>query len=165
VSLGVPVDLDAILPASKQKKLVLPSVEGGSGRRSASVGRESSPAPPRSAAGRARLNDDPANDSAASADAKGAPPKARPRRAHDPLPPPDFDALEAVRVAATTAEKLRGLSGRELTEHVRGVEVRIERGREVLEYWERRKREAEMEKEAFEGVVGRLVEYARKVRK
>lgn len=62
-------------------------------------------------------------------------------------------------------EKLKGLSGRELVEHIKGVEERIARGRECLEYWERRKREAEMEKEAFEGVVGRLVEYARKVRK
>ena len=159
MSLGVPVDLDAILPASKQKKLVLPSVEG-SGRRSGSVGREASPAPPRSGPA-----NDHANDNAADADGSAAPARPRPRRAHDPPPPPPFDALEAVRVAATTAEKLHGLSGRELGEHVRGVQARIERGREALEYWERRKREAEMEKEAFEGVVGRLVEYARKVRK
>lgn len=65
----------------------------------------------------------------------------------------------------TTVEKLKGLSGRELVEHVKGVEERIARGKECSEFWERRKREAEMEKEAFEGVVGRLVEYARKVRK
>ncbi|KAK4911194.1 hypothetical protein LTR66_017380, partial [Elasticomyces elasticus] len=31
VSLGVPVDLDEILPASKQKKLILPSLENGGG--------------------------------------------------------------------------------------------------------------------------------------
>jgi hypothetical protein len=62
-------------------------------------------------------------------------------------------------------EKLKGLSGRELKQHVKDVEERIKKGKECLEYWERRKKEAEMEKEAFEGVVGRLVEYARKVRK
>lgn len=62
-------------------------------------------------------------------------------------------------------EKLQGMSGRELVDHVKIVEDRIRKGKECLEYWERRKKEAEMEKEAFEGVVGRLVEYARKVRK
>lgn len=57
------------------------------------------------------------------------------------------------------------MSPRELVQHVKAVEERINKGKECLEYWERRRKEAEMEKEAFEGVVGRLVEYARKVRK
>ena len=143
-------------------------MDGSSGgRRSTSEGgaARSPSAPGGTAGGLARLKDDAANDSSASVDSKGVPRRSKARRGDDPPPPPPFDALEAVRVAATTREKLAGLSGGELREHVLGVEARIVRGREVLEYWERRKREAEMEKEAFEGVVGRLVEYARKVRK
>lgn len=105
------------------------------------------------------------NDSSASLDSKGEPKrKGSGRRRKESPGPPELDLLEAVRVGRTTVERLGGMSDEELRGHVKRVEELVKRAEEVEAYWIRKRLEAEREKEAFEGVVGRLVEYARKVR-
>jgi hypothetical protein len=156
VSLGVPVDLDEILPASKQKKLVLPSVN---------IARSSSSDAPGPEHGAVNRLKDGRNDSSTSLDSKGEPKRRDSGRRRKESPgPPELDLLEAVRIGETTVERLRGMSDGELRGHVKRVEELVKMAEEVEAYWIRKRVEAEREKEAFEGVVGRLVEYARKVR-
>ena len=57
------------------------------------------------------------------------------------------------------------LSDKELKAHVKRLEELVDRGKEVLQYWIRRKEAAVGEKEAFDGVIENLVRHARKVRK
>ena len=98
-------------------------------------------------------------------DSKGEPKRSGSGRRRKESPgPPELDLLEAVRVGGTTVERLRGMNDGELMGHVKKVEELVKRAEEVEAYWIRKRVEAEREKEAFEGVVGRLVEYARKVR-
>lgn len=161
VSLGVPVDLDEILPASKQKKLILPSINfpERSPRHSADS---------RTNSAVARLKEQ--NSSTLSIDSSGNGRKspangARRRGGREAEIEPRFDAPEALRLANTTEAKLQGLSVEELMAHVTAVEECGERARETLGYWQRLKESAEKEKEAFEGVIENLVKHARKVRK
>jgi hypothetical protein len=155
VSLGVPVDLDEILPKSKQKKLVLNYT-------SSPVSPDSAP---QGAAARLRNDAENASDSTASnpSGTKNGTRKASRRRG--PTPPPEFD-LEAVKnLCSTTDEALDGKTVGELREHVQQLEGLIERGKEVLQYWIKRKEAAVGEKEAFDGVIENLVRHARRVRK
>jgi hypothetical protein len=148
VSLGVPVDLDEILPPSKQKRLVLPSI-GLEGPSSAQL---------------QRLKDSEANDSATSIDSKtgatrpsrSSKERARKRPSKVP-PPPEFDSLAAARLAATTEEALSVFSDAELQQHVLTLRVLNEDASRVLEYWLQRKDEGVKEKEALEGVIENLV--------
>ncbi|KAF2668491.1 hypothetical protein BT63DRAFT_440655 [Microthyrium microscopicum] len=155
VSLGVPVDLDEILPASKQKKLILPSFASPRG----STDSRRSPNPT------ARLKG--ANDSSVSVDSWGNDLTRRnsSRRPREVDSEPTFESAEAVRLGATTIEALAGMGDEELQAHVKRVEEMGERAREALGYWERRREGAVKEKEAFEGVIENLVKHARKVRK
>ena len=52
----------------------------------------------------------------------------------------------------------------ELKAHVQRLEQLTRRGRELLQYWLRRKEVAVGDKEAFEGVIENLVRHARRVR-
>jgi Domain of unknown function (DUF5102) len=155
VSLGVPVDLDEILPASKQKKLVLPSmhlISERSPRGSTDSRRENGAI--------SRLKGQ--NDSNASIDSSGT---KRSRRRKDEVPEPEFDIFEARRIGGTTESKLMGMDDAELKEHVALLREIDRRGVEALAYWQKRKEGALKEKEAFEGVIENLVKHARKVRK
>ena len=64
-----------------------------------------------------------------------------------------------------TQADLENLTDNELKTHVQRLEELVERGKEVLQYWIRRKEAAVGEKEAFDGVIENLVRHARKVRK
>jgi hypothetical protein len=157
VSLGVPVDLDEILPPSKQKKLVLPDINlelpsrpSESDKNIGSVG---------------RLKLEAANGSNASVDSAQSMSKTPRRRLRGPAPPPELDLGAVKRLCATTSEKLDGLTDDELRAHVKSVETMAERTSEVLEYWLKRRDGARKEKEAFEGVIENLVRHARRVRK
>jgi hypothetical protein len=151
VSLGVPVDLDEILPASKQKKLILPSML--------------SPRPSgefRGANGAvSKLKEQ--NDSNLSVDSSTS--TRRSRKRHQESQIPEFDTSEALRIGGTTESKLQGLEDGELKEHVALLELLLKRGTEALEYWNKRKESAINEKEAFEGVIENLVKHAKKIRK
>jgi hypothetical protein len=165
ISLGVPVDLDEILPPSKQKKLVLPDINlEPSSRRSESdrpgVG---SLARLKAQAG--------ANDSSASLDSTQSGTTAnkdrhpRSRKAKGPPPPPELDLTSVKRLCATTDEKLDGFTDEELQAHVKELNELTTRTSEVLEHWLKRRDGLIKEKEAFEGVIENLVQHARRWRK
>jgi len=154
VSLGVPVDLDEILPASKQKKLILPSIHlststSGSPRNSSSI---------------SRLKQSDGNGSSTSVDEAGKS-RSDSKRRRGPPAAPNLDLVSARQTCMITDEALNGLTMDELKAHVKGLEQMEGMAREVLEYWTKRTDEKLGDREAFEGVIENLVKHARKVRK
>ncbi|PSS03602.1 hypothetical protein BD289DRAFT_478436 [Coniella lustricola] len=149
VSLGVPVDLDEILPASKQKKLVLPSMN--SPRTSSDSRRSGSRAPSRF------KSPQPGQENAAD-----VPPTSKPR---GPPPPPEFDLVSAQQLCTTTDEALNGMTDDELKQHIERLQGLEGTAALVLDYWKERTDEQIKEREAFEGVIENLVKHARKTRK
>ncbi|KAJ6092643.1 hypothetical protein N7486_007932 [Penicillium sp. IBT 16267x] len=155
VSLGVPVDLDEILPASKQKKLVLPSIDLDSASntpaaRSRSQARKE---------GEGTTESDPNSQPGAGQ----APSRTKARRGA--APPPQLDLSAVRRLCATTDAALNGLTDTELKRHAQELEAVTLRASEVLEYWLKRRDGLIGEKEAFEGVIENLVSHVRRVRK
>ncbi|KAG6051384.1 hypothetical protein E4U39_001101 [Claviceps sp. Clav50 group G5] len=155
VSLGVPVDLDEILPASKQKKLILPSLHlraasPGSGGRSRST---------------SRVRRDSRNASSTSLDAQGKPTSSGLKKRKGPPPAPELDLVAARYLCTTTDEALGGMTNEELQKHVDQLEAMQGTAQAVLEYWQRRADERIGDREAFEGVIENLVKHARKFRK
>lgn len=151
VSLGVPVDLDEILPASKQKKLVLPSLtvpSSGSPRTSSDLRSVS------------RLRQGGVNGSSTSVDTQG-----KPRKKKGPPPQPELDMVAARHLCLTTDQALDGMTDEELKSHVAKLEALEGTAKEVLEYWKKRTDEKIADRETFEGVIENLVKHARKVRK
>ena len=159
VSLGVPVDLDEILPPSKQKKLVLPDINLEPVRRKSESDKTMGSV--------ARLKQRAANDSNASVDStqSASQPSRRRGGRKGPAPPPEFDLADVRRLCTTTNEKLDGFEDEELTAHIARLEESTTKTSEVLEYWLKRLDLARSEKEAFEGVIENLVKHARRVRK
>lgn len=157
VSLGVPVDLDEILPASKQKKLILPSVHLRSNSRS-----PSSDGRPHGSIARLKHGND--NTSSASVDS-GASPTKTSRKRKGPPPPPEMDLAATRMLCSVTDAALVNLADEELRIHIERLEERTAKASEVLEYWLKRKDNALGDKEAFEGVIENLVKHARKIRK
>ena len=153
VSLGVPVDLDEILPASKQKKLILPNTNLADGQPRGSI---------------SRLRKDGLNNSSSSISSTGEKKKKKDEKQslerRGPPPPPDFDANNASLLSTTTETAMMGFSDDELKAHVERLEVLIKEASEVLEYWLARKDSAVGDKEAFEGVIENLVGFVRRNR-
>ncbi|PNS21585.1 Peptidyl-prolyl cis-trans isomerase-like 4 [Sphaceloma murrayae] len=155
VSLGVPVDLDEILPASKQKKLILPSIHlnGESPRPSGQLTRT--------------IQGNASTTSVATTDSKTGEPKRErrkkgpPERAGPP-PPPKFDTSAASLISKTTEAALQSLTDDELKGHVGRLETIVAEANQVLEYWLHRKDSALGDKEAFEGVIENLVGFVAK---
>lgn len=151
VSLGVPVDLDEILPPSKQKRLVLPNINLASPRASTTQ--------------TDRLKNDGASDSGISVDSKTGAKKKAPRRtgtaSKGPLPPPEFDSNRAMLLCRTTDEAMIGMDDREMQHHVATLEGLNREASKVLEYWLQRKDEGLKEKEALEGVIENLVGFVK----
>lgn len=155
VSLGVPVDLDEILPPSKQKRLVLPS-----------IGLDGTPRPSTAIE---RLKDqEGVNSSTTSLDSKTGAPKQSSKKsgragtaAKGPPPPPDFDLNAASLLCATTPEALQNFEDAELKEHLTVLERLNGEASKVLEYWLMRKDDAVREKEALEGVIENLVGFVK----
>lgn len=157
VSLGVPVDLDEILPASKQKKLILPSLH---------LNPSSSGSPRNSTDSRiSRLKENDRNASSTSLDSQGKPSRSDSRRRRGPPPAPQLDLVYARQLCTITDEALNGLTMDELKEHVQKLEAMQGTAKEVLEYWTKRTDEKLGERESFEGVIENLVKHARKTRK
>jgi len=157
VSLGVPVDLDEILPASKQKKLVLPSISSdanSSTKSQAGVTRSLS-----------RLKKDGAERSSTSLDSNRSGSRSRSSRRRGHPPPPELDLSAVRRLCATTDAALDGFTHEEVQNHVAMLKEMTVRAGEVLEYWLKRRDGQIGEKEAFEGVIENLVKHARQVRK
>ncbi|KAK3995484.1 hypothetical protein QBC44DRAFT_320530 [Cladorrhinum sp. PSN332] len=174
VSLGVPVDLDEILPASKQKKLVLPSLH-----RTTSTGSLRSTDSPRSLS---RVRGNAADASSTSVDSQGNPkPSSAPaagtatsgntssssgkgKKSETIDSEKAFDLMSA-RQLCMTDEALNGMTDQELKEHVRKLEAMQVTAKEVLGYWQKKTDGKIGDREAFEGVIENLVKHARKVRK
>jgi hypothetical protein len=194
VSLGVPVDLDEILPASKQKKLILPSInlDGNSPSTSTELIRASDGTLKREKRSRRKHNEDnpqnqdsnnnntSRNDSSLSIDSSASRPRRSrsgvqqpsqqqqpppPPRRRGPPPPPDLDLSAVKRLCATTDAALDGLTDEELRSHIKMLEESTKSASETLEYWLKRRDGQLGEKEAFEGVIENLVKHARRVRK
>ncbi|KAL6403653.1 uncharacterized protein AUP68_13018 [Ilyonectria robusta] len=153
VSLGVPVDLDEILPASKQKKLVLPSLHVSS----------TSPRTSSDSRSVSRLRQGEGNTSSTSVDTQGKPSASKKRKG--PPPQPELDLVAARHLCMTTDEALNGMTNAELKTHVAKLEAMEWVAKEALEYWKKRTDEKLGDREAFEGVIENLVKHARKVRK
>lgn len=153
VSLGVPVDLDEILPASKQKKLILPSIDIERERKDSSV----DGAVANGSVARLKQK----NSSSVSVN-RSASKSERKRRG--PAPPPDFDVNNARLLCSTTSEALTNLSDVELHAHKDQLEALKKRASEALEYWLIQKDSATGDKEAFEEVIQNLVKHAQKIR-
>ncbi|KAH6897094.1 hypothetical protein B0T10DRAFT_475940 [Thelonectria olida] len=151
VSLGVPVDLDEILPASKQKKLVLPSLNLTTGSSPTSSDSRSV----------SRLRQGEGNASSTSVDTQGKPSKKR----KGPPPQPELDLVAARHLCMTTDEALKGMTDEELKAHIAKLEAMESVAKEALEYWKKRTDEKIGDREAFEGVIENLVKHARKTRK
>lgn len=147
----MPVDLDEILPPSKQKRLVLPNINLTSPRASTNQ--------------LDRLKNDGANDSSTSVDSKTGERRkgGQKRQGHirGPPPPPDFDSNRAMLICNTTDEALEGMLDVELKDHVFALEILNKQASKVLEYWLQRKDEAMKEKEALEGVIENLVGFVK----
>lgn len=160
MSLGVPVDLDEILPPSKQKKLVLPDINLEPSRKSESD---------KTLGSIARLKAQTGNDSTGSVDSTQSGNKdgksVRSRKQKGPPPPPDLDLTAVRRLCATTNEKLDGFTDEELQAHIKQLELLTEKTSEVLEYWLKKRDGLRKEKEAFEGVIENLVAHVRRVRR
>jgi hypothetical protein len=154
VSLGVPVDLDEILPASKQKKLILPSIH---------IPGEKSPRP--SSDGRngalERVKKEGENASSASVDSSTSKPD---RKRKGPPPPPELDISSTTMLCSTTDAALQNLTEQELEEHVERLKDLAVRANEVFDYWQKRMESALGDKDAFEQVIESLVAHAKKLR-
>lgn len=151
VSLGVPVDLDEILPASKQKKLILPSI---------SIPGDKSPRPSsdgRNPLGRVKKE----NASTTSVDSSNSKTE---RKRKGPPAPPDFDVSSTSMLCATTDAALQNLTAEELAAHVEKLKALQERAKELFEYWQKRLESALGDKDAFEQVIESLVAHAKKLR-
>jgi Domain of unknown function (DUF5102) len=157
VSLGVPVDLDEILPASKQKKLILPSIHFNPSTGSPRTSTDSR------SISRLKLSD--GNASSTSLDSQGKPSRSDSRRRKAPAPIPQLDLVSARQLCTVTNEALNGLTLDELKEHVKKLEMMQSTAKEVLDYWTKKTDEKLGDREAFEGVIENLVKHARKVRK
>lgn len=155
VSLGVPVDLDEILPASKQKKLVLPSINIGSDTGGSTAHSRS----------QSQNRKDGTVSGTASPRTSTQGSRQRTSRRREPTPPPELDLPAVHRLCTTTDAALEGLTDGELQGHVKELEDVTLRASSVLEYWLKRLDGLVSEKEAFEGVIENLVSHARRVRK
>lgn len=155
VSLGVPVDLDEILPASKQKKLILPSINP----------EDSSTSIRTRAIEKAKQGDatTPQNDSTTSVNSTISRQKSSRRRGQPA--PPELDLFAVRRLCATTDAALDGFTDSELEQHVVSLEKASTTAKDVLDYWVKRTDGLIGEKEAFEGVIENLVNHARRARK
>ena len=154
VSLGVPVDLDEILPASKQKKLVLYLNPPSQSPRTSTDSRSIS-----------RLKAEDGNASTTSLDSQGKPSRSDSKRRKGPPPAPALDLGSARQLCTITNEALNGMTMDELKEHVQKLEGMVGTANEVLEYWTKKTDEKLGDREAFEGVIENLVKHARKTRK
>ncbi|KAL5614384.1 hypothetical protein BROUX41_004490 [Berkeleyomyces rouxiae] len=154
VSLGVPVDLDEILPASKQKKLVLPSLQV-----------PSSKSPRTSTDSRSKKTSDNGTQVNSSSKSGGVSRNNSTRRRKGDKGPPELDLVSAKQLCMTTEEALGGMTHTELKAHLKRLKALQATAEQAIEYWQKTTDEKISERDALEGVIENLVKHARKVRK
>ncbi|KAI8933578.1 hypothetical protein NX059_009308 [Plenodomus lindquistii] len=155
VSLGVPVDLDEILPASKQKKLILPSIH---------IPGDRSPRPSSDGNRLSRVKKEGENASTTSLNSDTSISKQENRKRKGPPPPPELDISSTSMLCATTDAALQNFTKDELEAHVLRLAELVTRAKEVEVYWQKRLESALGDKDAFEQVIESLVAHAKKLR-
>lgn len=146
VSLGIPLDLDEILPTeTKQKKLVLPSVHAAVRHADILSSSRSSSRASRRSGSQARRRRRGGGDG-------------------DGEQPAAVDIPSARILCSTSTVALHNLSGAELREHVARLEQATQAASQMLTYWLAKRDGAVGDKETFETVIESLVGYAKKQR-
>jgi len=141
VSLGIPLDLDEILPTeTKQKKLVLPSVH------------------------LPRHPDSDSRPSSRNSRRSGSQSRRKKAEGRTQIKSEALDIPSARILCSTSAVALRSFTVEELQEHVRKLEETTKTASEVLTYWLAKRDGAIGDKETFETVIESLVGYAKKQR-
>ncbi|MCJ1353030.1 MAG: hypothetical protein MMC33_003014 [Icmadophila ericetorum] len=169
VSLGVPVDLDEILPASKQKKLILPYTTKSDPDLASKTSNPLTRLKEGEGTAASANTSTTSLDSQRSASAsRRSTSKSRPagnsnRKRPGPPPPPFLDTPSLNILCSTTPEKLSSMSDAEMRAHVAKLEDLTAKAGQVLEYWLQRKDLVRAEKEAFEGVIENLIRHAKRV--
>ena len=149
VSLGVPVDLDEILPASKQKKLVLPSISfDGTPHATSAADSATQPTDP----------DNPTTTGEAATSRSE-------RKQRGPARPPDLDINSLRRLCSMTETALTNMTTTELQAHIARLHHLTQQASETLQAWLVQKDSVLAEKQAFEEVIENLVKHAQKIRK
>lgn len=147
------MDLDEILPASKQKKLVLPSVHIEQDRRASLRATEA-------ASGLVERMKE-GNAAAAIAGEAG-----RPSLSTRPVKPGSELDLNAARLLCSTTDvAMHGFGDDELAQHVARLERFAQSADQMLQYWTKQRDSALGDKKAFEEVIENLVKHAQKIRK
>ena len=149
VSLGVPVDLDEILPASKQKKLILPSMTFDGKLHATSA------ADPGTQTTDADIPSTTGEVAASRTD----------KRQRGPARPPDIDINSLRRLCSMTDTALTNMTRIELQAHIARLHDLTQQANETLQAWLVQKDSVLAEKQAFEEVIENLVKHAQKIRK
>uniref|UniRef100_A0A060T7T0 ARAD1D01980p n=1 Tax=Blastobotrys adeninivorans TaxID=409370 RepID=A0A060T7T0_BLAAD len=142
VSLGVPLDLDEILPRANTKRLVLPSLSKDTDK------------------GKVPERDQSSEEKSTNTGTKE-------KEAESEALSKETEAFlsEWGRLAKVSQEALEGMNEEELNDHIDRLKTSIEGAEKLNAQWEAKKEGAIKDKEAFEGVIESLVEYAQRLRK
>lgn len=153
VSLGVPLDLDEILPQKNAKRLVLPAV--ASRRRSRSRSRT------RKEGGDASATSTTSPDATTTNKSQSNTKNAISQIEQDT----DQNLLTWNFLAQVSELAQLGMTTDELETHITDLQKAIEQANSTLTFWETKKTAALKDKEDFEGLIESLVEYAQRVGK
>lgn len=150
------MDLDEILPASKQKKLVLPSVHIDDRRASLRATDVSELA----ASGLVERMKEENAVIAATGEA------GRPSLSARPVKPGSELDLNAARLLCSTTDvAMHGFADNELEQHIARLERFAQSAEQMLQHWTKQRDSALGDKKAFEEVIENLVKHAQKIRK
>lgn len=141
VSLGVPLDLDEILPQKNTKRLVLPAVQSHRGRRG-------------SRSHSATRQPDGASTPREEKKSNG--------QGQDLEADTDKNLQDWHQLAVVSDIALTGMSKDELASHIAALKAATESAAKTLEIWEKKKQTAIKDKDDFESLIESLVEYAQR---
>lgn len=150
----MPVDLDEILPASKQKKLILPFVSHDDDR---SPARTPVPATDDSISKLKQQNESDLSLNTANSRSE--------RKRRGPSSPPELDLNYTRLLCSTTPAALSNYTSEELQAHVAQLKDLHAQILVLQDHWTSRMSSAEGDKAAFEEVIENLVKHAKKIRK
>lgn len=142
ISLGVPLDLDEILPKKVSKRLILPA-----GSRQAAAG------------------DSHDNKNVTSTGNSGGNSSKQQNQLHALVDETDLKVGQWHQLSIVSAEALQGMDDSELDIHMQGLNVALKEANRIHDRWVSSRDKALKDKEAFEGVIESLLEYAQRLRK
>lgn len=159
LSLGIPLDLDQVLPKKDTKRLVLPSTSRSQARRrsEAALGADG--------------KNNAKNSSANKNKNKGTTTTSNNNNNNNESKMEDFDEeteADLARwrtMAEVSGEALDNMSIEELEQHVSALKKALTDAEKICMQWQLKKDAAIQDKEAFEGVIESLLEYAQRLRR